>query len=303
MGEEDSLATAAASAEAILSADEKAALEKETAEILSEEEQLQQLIQNEINSFLRKVPMFRDVNNEDFISQLGLVMQEKSIGASTMIVAQGEVGHEMFFVVDGTALVYVNREQLQQGRPVAKVGPANFFGEAALLTSEPRNAFIRSQTEMELYVLSKEDLALVLRNFPAVAQSFNQVVAKRQQVREAHSAQDVAAQDLTPRLLPPPPHPKPQQPAAAAAGDKAAADDKEEEMQRAIQSAIQVKTHIRLESQNMLACFSISVDSSQIAGVFRNSFGKSRCSGMSTTKISSHSSDWSCKKSPSAPAP
>ena len=121
-------------------------------------------------------------------------MQEKSIGASTMIVAQGEVGHEMFFVVDGTALVYVNREQLQQGRPVAKVGPANFFGEAALLTSEPRNAFIRSQTEMELYVLSKEDLALVLRNFPAVAQSFNQVVAKRQQVREAHSAQDVAAQ-------------------------------------------------------------------------------------------------------------
>ena len=134
---------------------------------------------------LRQVPMFRDVNSEDCISQLGLVLQERSIGANTMIIAQGEVGQEMFFVVDGTALVYVNREQLQQGRPAAKLGPAHFFGEAALLKSEPRSAFIRSQTKMRLYVLSKKDLASVLQDFPAVAQSFNEVVAKRQQAREA----------------------------------------------------------------------------------------------------------------------
>jgi hypothetical protein len=48
------------------------------------------------------------------------------------------------------------------------MGPGSFFGEAALLSEEPRNAYVRSLTNMEVFVLKKQDLLAALDAFPSL---------------------------------------------------------------------------------------------------------------------------------------
>eukprot|EP01052_Picozoa_sp_SAG31_P056096 SAG31_NODE_15863_length_734_cov_1.302362_2_plen_181_part_00 len=118
-------------------------------------------------------------------------MEERSIAAGTMIMSLGKIGHEMFLIVDGRAHVFLSQQELQRNAPLKVLEPGSFFGEAALLTSEPRNAFVRSHTQMEVYVLSTESLGSVLSKFPAAEQAFKQrvenVIQKRQKEREASS--------------------------------------------------------------------------------------------------------------------
>ena len=62
------------------------------------------------------------------------------------------------------------RRLFDQGAPdqpaFMQKGPGAFFGEMALLTAEPRNAYVRSVDTLEVFVLSKANLQKVLLNFP-----------------------------------------------------------------------------------------------------------------------------------------
>ena len=67
---------------------------------------------------------------------------------------------------------------------VGKLGPGSFFGEAALLSDAPRNAYVRSLTDMEVFVLKKADLMTALDSFP----SLRDVVLKPMDARIASNA-------------------------------------------------------------------------------------------------------------------
>ena len=60
-----------------------------------------------------------------------------------------------------------------------------FFGEAALLTSEPRNSFVRASKGMKLWVLSKDDLEKTFGSFPDVEEVIKRPLAERERTRLA----------------------------------------------------------------------------------------------------------------------
>lgn len=121
-----------------------------------------------------------------------------------VVVRQGDVGTEFFFILDGQA--EVRRGEGETGATVAALNPVQFFGEMALLTGEPRSATIVAQTRLEVLVISKEALARPIMVNPVLAERIGGILAERkaemssQQERSAHRgepARDLAEQSRT----------------------------------------------------------------------------------------------------------
>jgi hypothetical protein len=64
------------------------------------------------------------------------------------------------------------------------VSVCRLFGEEGVLSGAPRNAYVRAEGTMQLYVLGQGDLTKVLEAYPAVDQILRKAMAKRQQEKE-----------------------------------------------------------------------------------------------------------------------
>lgn len=118
-----------------------------------------------------------------------------------VIVRQGDVGTEFFFILEGDA--EVRRGEGETSATVAALNPVQFFGEMALLTGEPRSATIVAKTRLEVLVISKEALARPIMVNPVLAERIGAILAERKtemaayQERAAHRGEP--APDLAER--------------------------------------------------------------------------------------------------------
>ena len=65
-------------------------------------------------------------------------------------------------------------------RSVANLTKGDFFGEAALLTGEPRNATVTALDDVELYSLGKEDFQVVIDASATFEEELRKALFERQ---------------------------------------------------------------------------------------------------------------------------
>jgi len=110
-------------------------------------------------------------------------------GATLM--AEGERGSSMFFVVEGLLEMMAQSSQSGEEVKVGKLVPGDFYGEMALLTGETRPASIRAATDVVAYEITVADLLPVLGARPEAMAAISRLVAERQVKAElAMSAAD-----------------------------------------------------------------------------------------------------------------
>jgi putative ABC transport system ATP-binding protein len=114
----------------------------------------------QICEFLRNVPLFQRLTPQTLTQVADKVKTEK-YPAGTVIVTQGDEGDKFYLIRRG--VVDVTRSEGGQSRLAATLGEGAFFGEAALLTGEPRNATVSAREETEVYTLGKEDFQAVIK--------------------------------------------------------------------------------------------------------------------------------------------
>ena len=115
--------------------------------------------------------------SQAFLELLSSHVEAKRVPVGSLIIRKGEIGKEMFFLVEGEVEVLMMLDHT----PVATLQPGTAFGEMALLREEPRNAYIRASAGVpdppggalaadmvHLLVLSREGLRQVLEQFPSV---------------------------------------------------------------------------------------------------------------------------------------
>ncbi|KAL3670045.1 hypothetical protein V7S43_005415 [Phytophthora oleae] len=116
----------------------------------------------------------------------------------------GEEGSEMFFIYTGVLDIYIPmltpssptnpgepvvfpssasgaRVSLSGLRKVNEITAGSYFGEAALFTNTPRNAFVQANTSCILYKLSRHSLELVFVRYPEWQQKVLRIVKIQQQ--------------------------------------------------------------------------------------------------------------------------
>jgi CRP-like cAMP-binding protein len=105
-----------------------------------------------ICEFLHQVEPFRHLSPTE-VSHVAEQMIKRVYRPDVQIISEGDQGDEFFLMVEGE--VTVSSSSQAAGKPFATLGVGEFFGEASLISGEPRNATITSRSNVATYVLDK----------------------------------------------------------------------------------------------------------------------------------------------------
>jgi len=130
---------------------------------------------------LASVPLFARMGKRE-LERLGQLTDEIEIGLDRVLAEQGETGHEFFIVLEGRLMVLDGR------KPVATLGPGDFFGEIALLDGRPRTATVRAEGITRLLVIGHREFHALMNEFPSVRTAVLEAVADRLRRVEADTA-------------------------------------------------------------------------------------------------------------------
>jgi len=170
---------------------EHGALPSAVAESMGEEiaDELRALKQHDIAKLdlepielLRSMPFFQDIPLDD-MANIAVRMSLHRISEGEVIIQQGEPGDYMFFINHG--VVRVSREDHDVSRDLATLMAGDFFGEAALLSGEPRNATATAVTDCTFYKLHRDDLEVAMATQPAIRKALEEESRKRSEMHFA----------------------------------------------------------------------------------------------------------------------
>jgi putative ABC transport system ATP-binding protein len=130
-----------------------------------------------ICEFLQGVPVFAKLTPRTLAHVADQMALEK-YPAGTTIIQQGDEGDKFYLIREGTAEVLIQDGDTQ--RKVTELGPGNFFGEAALMTNEPRNASVLARTAIEVYSLGCDEFQAVLNASASFEEELRKVLFDRQ---------------------------------------------------------------------------------------------------------------------------
>jgi small-conductance mechanosensitive channel/CRP-like cAMP-binding protein len=130
-------------------------------------------------------PLFSCLD-QDQLAKLALGARRIRFGKGEKIISKGEAGTSMFILARGTVEVLAEKE----GRswPVGILTTGDCFGEISLLTGEPRSATLVAVLDCEVVEIERESMAVLLREYPELAESLSETVVARRSAMEMHLA-------------------------------------------------------------------------------------------------------------------
>ena len=105
------------------------------------------------------------------------MMNCKSAKAGERLITQGEVRDSAYIIQRGSCLVIVEKEG--ELHPVGHRGRGDIVGVTSVLTEEPQNAHVEAETDMELWVLTKELFDDISQEEPELVEFLTEIVASR----------------------------------------------------------------------------------------------------------------------------
>jgi CRP-like cAMP-binding protein len=126
---------------------------------------------------LATVPLFAQCSKHD-LAEIARFVDEIEVDEGRELISEGDVGHEAFVVVDGTAAV------TRGGEAVAEVGPGAVVGEMALIDRAPRNASVTATSPMKLLVIGKREFSGLLDESRSFREAILAALADRVRQRD-----------------------------------------------------------------------------------------------------------------------
>jgi CRP-like cAMP-binding protein len=110
---------------------------------------------------LRRLPLFAGVSARE-LRAVSKVVDEIDVPAGYPLTREGEQGHELVFIVDGSA------EVLQDGRRINRVRDGDIVGEIAVLTRGERTATVTTTSPTRAFVVTSRDFWMLLERIPSL---------------------------------------------------------------------------------------------------------------------------------------
>lgn len=116
---------------------------------------------------MSRIDLIRALPPEDF---QGLVpfIEACHYSASRTIFRQGDPGDALYLIESGTVEIYRHGSS-QQSTTVVTLGPGEAFGELALLAGHPHHSTASAKTDVHLWRIRKDRLALIEERSPRLA--------------------------------------------------------------------------------------------------------------------------------------
>jgi NADH dehydrogenase len=96
-----------------------------------------------------------------------------------IIINKHEIGRELFIIKAGEVEVFQPTEATSGERIVVTLLAGEVFGEKALLDDVPRGASVRARTAVDVLVMSRDDFAAMVSQFPPLDDYFDRLMKER----------------------------------------------------------------------------------------------------------------------------
>lgn len=121
------------------------------------------------SELLRKVPFFHNTPEAEF-AKVAEQLRSLTVPPNDYIIRQGETGSSMYLIARGVVRI-TRKDENGTLHNLATLMAGDFFGEMALLHSEPRNANCRAVTPCALYELRRDAFDKVKAVCPAIQEA------------------------------------------------------------------------------------------------------------------------------------
>ncbi|MBF0099822.1 MAG: cyclic nucleotide-binding domain-containing protein [Desulfobacterales bacterium] len=122
-------------------------------------------LENELRSHVKiylisQVPLFKHFSKEN-LKEIASCFISELFPPSTVIIQEGDIGHEMYFIVYGVVDIISSENTI-----LNRLRPGSCFGEIALLKECKRTATAVATTYCQVYKLEKKDFLYILQKHP-----------------------------------------------------------------------------------------------------------------------------------------
>ena len=131
---------------------------------------------------LQELSIFRGADPQ-FLQTLADALQVEQHDVGDVLVHEGEEGDKFYLVADGTVEVSITGTRGQLLR-LNVIGQGGYFGEAALLSGEPRNATVTVLTPSTFLTLSRPQFQALIGSNTALEKTIQAVMERRRRQRE-----------------------------------------------------------------------------------------------------------------------
>ena len=129
-----------------------------------------------ICEFLKEFPLFADLT-PNTLAEVADQMMVHEADQGQQVIRQGDTGELFYMIRNGNVDVLI--DDGQQEKKVAELTQGQFFGEAALITDEPRNATVVAKEKSIFYALGKDDFRRVLETSATFEEELRQALFSR----------------------------------------------------------------------------------------------------------------------------
>jgi HEAT repeat protein len=126
--------------------------------------------------FLRNVSLFTGLSPQD-LERVALLAEERGFAGGEVIASEGELGDELYIVIDGTIRVVQDRGSTE--RELARRATGDVVGEMSLITQSPRIASLVADGAVRTIRLGRREFESMLRERPGIAMAVMRVLANR----------------------------------------------------------------------------------------------------------------------------
>lgn len=114
----------------------------------------------QIVGFLRKIALFRSLKPAE-INALAKSVQVRSFPKKALIFGKGDRGKHLYIVLSGRVKIS-SHSKAKMGATFAYLRRGDFFGDMAMLSTQPRSAHATAVDDTELLLLPKRDFTRLL---------------------------------------------------------------------------------------------------------------------------------------------
>lgn len=127
---------------------------------------------------LSNIDIFANLEKKDLSALLEIAKLTKE-KAGRIVFRQGDVSDNFRVAVSGVFECYLWDDLFKIERPITTFKRGDLFGEMGLLTDEPRSAFVRARSDVEMLCFDKAPVIALLDRHPKVAFNLARMLAHR----------------------------------------------------------------------------------------------------------------------------
>jgi len=134
-------------------------------------------------AFLRRIHLFRDLNDEGLAVIAGM-LKEETRKAGEVIYPQGSDADCFYILYQGK--VGITRIHRKEDQELASFISGDYFGEEALLSKGKRSATVTTHESCYLFLLNRVEFKAVIKKYPKLKAAFEVSAASRKLARNMH---------------------------------------------------------------------------------------------------------------------